>query len=311
MKNSLLLAVLVVFSCCLFSTCKKDKSTDKIAYTPEIDIDYSGVPTIIVENYVNRLYIDLLGREPTDAEMDADVAMLEAADLSMESRESLIDRLQSGTGLSPGDTVTYQEAYYHRLYDVLKAKFIDGATDYQIESERLQALNSALDDSASGNLQGYLIKIQSVVFTDKMQRIPEDLLAGEIDVNEVFKRMTLNAVYDFLNMNSFNYVNACFHDLYGRFPTQAEYDKAYDMVEYSNPNSLFGMSGQTKGDFNDIMVHSDEFYEGIVRWLFKSYVRREPTAAEVYDLHQEFKGHKDYQKLQEEILKMDEYADFD
>ena len=30
--------------------------------------DYSGVPTIMVENYVNRLYIDLLGREATNEE---------------------------------------------------------------------------------------------------------------------------------------------------------------------------------------------------------------------------------------------------
>ena len=38
--------------------------------------DYSGVPTIKVENYVNRLFIDLLGREATDSERIRSVVSL-------------------------------------------------------------------------------------------------------------------------------------------------------------------------------------------------------------------------------------------
>src|SRR6218665_3290708 len=50
---------------------------------------YTGTPTLLVENYVNRLYIDLIGREPNDAEMAADVQVLENASLSQQARINL------------------------------------------------------------------------------------------------------------------------------------------------------------------------------------------------------------------------------
>ena len=34
---------------------------------------YGEIPTLLLENYVNRLYIDLLGREPFDTEIQNDV----------------------------------------------------------------------------------------------------------------------------------------------------------------------------------------------------------------------------------------------
>ena len=43
-------------------SCKKD-----IEIINDNDAPYYGeIPTLLLENYVNRLYIDLLGREPLD-----------------------------------------------------------------------------------------------------------------------------------------------------------------------------------------------------------------------------------------------------
>ncbi len=56
---------------------------------------YDEVPTILLENYVNRLYIDLIGREPLDDEMERDVLYLRDNDVSFGSRDSLILKLQS------------------------------------------------------------------------------------------------------------------------------------------------------------------------------------------------------------------------
>ncbi len=48
-----------------FLSCKKD-----IEIIADNDAPYYGeLPTLLLENYVNRLYIDLIGREPLDAEM--------------------------------------------------------------------------------------------------------------------------------------------------------------------------------------------------------------------------------------------------
>ena len=56
---------------------------------------YGGVPTVLVEFYVNRVFIDLIGREPFDEEMENEVAFLRSYDLSMEGRDSLIIKLQT------------------------------------------------------------------------------------------------------------------------------------------------------------------------------------------------------------------------
>ena len=90
MKN-LLFGVLVLS---LFATsCDKD---------PEIIGDndaphYDEISTLLVRNYVNRVYIDLIGREPLDVEMEADVEFLKANDLAHSARDSIIIKLQTDT----------------------------------------------------------------------------------------------------------------------------------------------------------------------------------------------------------------------
>ena len=48
---------------------------------------YDEVPTILLENYVNRLYIGLIGKEPLDDEMERDVLYLRDNDVSFDSRQ--------------------------------------------------------------------------------------------------------------------------------------------------------------------------------------------------------------------------------
>ena len=52
-------SVLVLFSC------------EKDVLIEDNDAPYcGGVPTVLVEFYVNRVFIDLIGREPFDEEME-------------------------------------------------------------------------------------------------------------------------------------------------------------------------------------------------------------------------------------------------
>jgi hypothetical protein len=48
---------------------------------------YDDVSTVKVENYINRIYIDLLGREPLDAESIRDLELLRKGNLSINSRQ--------------------------------------------------------------------------------------------------------------------------------------------------------------------------------------------------------------------------------
>ena len=63
-KNIVYILVVLFFA----SACKKE---DNII--PNNNVPYYGeIPTLLLENYVNRCYIDLLGREPLDDEMILD-----------------------------------------------------------------------------------------------------------------------------------------------------------------------------------------------------------------------------------------------
>ena len=95
---------------------------------------YDEVPTILLENYVNRLYIDLIGREPLDDEMERDVLYLKNNDVSFGSRDSLILKLQSDTLFIEGDS-SYKKAYFHRTYEMLKVRLLEGVSNGVIQQE--------------------------------------------------------------------------------------------------------------------------------------------------------------------------------
>lgn len=118
-----ILATLLV----VIASCKKDE------FIPDNNAPYyDGIPTVKVQNYVNRLYIDLIGREPLDVEMTADVAALRAASLSMDARQTLILKLQTDTSFIAGDS-SYFVAYYLRLYNLFKFRLLEGASDAEID----------------------------------------------------------------------------------------------------------------------------------------------------------------------------------
>ena len=80
---------ILIFFC---YSCKKDSDIILDNEAPY----YAEIPTILLENYVNRMYIDLLGREPLDNEMINDVQYLRDADVTIESRDSLLYKIQFG-----------------------------------------------------------------------------------------------------------------------------------------------------------------------------------------------------------------------
>jgi hypothetical protein len=111
-------------------------------------------------------------------------------------------------------------------------------------------------------------------------------------------------------MNSFNYVNAVFDNIYYRFPTQPEFTSAYDMVDASTPNLLFSKPGSSKYDFAEIMTNSNEFNDGTVTWAFRTFLARFPNPQELYVYSDHYGNNNDLQHIIKEIVKSDEYANF-
>lgn len=270
---------------------------------------YDGIPTVLVENYVNRLFIDLIGREPVDSEMVEAVQFLRAGNLAMEARDSLVRRLMFNPEPAAGDS-SYQYFYFQRFYELMKIRLIEGASDAYISSEIGIIYSGYIVDSLNGDTAAMARKR---VEMDKFQRILDSQLQlryGEITIDSVCQRLINNNIYDFINMNSFNFINATFDNLFYRYPTTSEFDRAYAMVDAETPASLFGLIGTNKTEYINILIKQRELYEGIIIWCYQTLMAREPNTSEVYTLLQPFVSTRNVQDVQRKILITDEYANF-
>ena len=121
-----------------------------------------------------------------------------------------------------------------------------------------------------------------------------------------------NVVYDEMNMNSFNFVNATFDDLFGRYPTEAEFEQAYAAVEFSAPSLLFGTLIEDKDSFRALLVEDQEFREkGAIRWWGERLLVRPITGAENGGLAGHRRTRRGHPNLQRLLITSDEYADFE
>jgi len=288
----------------LLVSCKKE---EVVVRPNKLAPDYDAVPSVVVRNYVNRLFIDLLGREPVDAEMNAEVGALNAGGLSLDTRTALVNKLMTSSVFVQGDS-SYKHAYAQRTYEQFKARFIEGVSDEVIDGFIGNAAQAALNDSLSGNA---IAASESNSALQRLLQLKGARVAyreGQINAVEMARRMMFNDVYDEINMNAFNFINASFDNLLFRYPTNAEFDASYTMVEHNTGAILFGQSAQNKGGYLQILVNSAEGHEGLVRLFFRSYLGREPGAYEAYQLTTAFMADHDLRRMQRTILVGDEYA---
>lgn len=290
----LLLVATLVFSC------KKEEKVQvhkDLVFENNTAPDYSGVTTLQVENYVNRLYIDLIGNVPTSTELSADVAFLEANSLSQASRDTVVSKLiakkqfyaklwQDASNLMTNagskadlyqEILTYQyvASLYYQNGDTFNAQFIDN------EVQKLVNLYEA--DS--------LLKLQ------------------QINHNEFHKRFCFNLIYDEINMGTENFVVASFENLLGRYPTVQELASGKSMVDGTS-TILFLQNGDSKIDFLNILTASREYYESRVEDAYSLLLQRKPTSVEMSNETNAFVLDDKWQNVYKKICKTDEYAAF-
>lgn len=299
--------ILITLSLCvlLIVSCKKKEEN----YPNNTPKNYDDVPTVKVENYINRLYIDLLGREPLDAEEARDLKIMRDGKLSYDTRKSVIRRLMTDTVYVVGDS-SYKRAYYQRLYDLAKSRLLEGAADADFSSQIGNAGFAMRVSRLNGDSIGVFAAMATIDRCMNVLRSRREYQFGLISINEMYARMLDNPVYDIINMNSLNFVNASFDDLFFRFPTRDEFAIAYDIIENGKGGALFGGYASTKPDYCQMLVRSREFHEGMIKWAYLTLVGREPNTQESFNLIQDYFPDGDFQQVQLNILATDEYAHF-
>ena len=290
----------------ILGSCSKDQN---IIFKDNKPVDPTGVPTIVVENYVNRIFIDLLGRAPTDIELDRYTTQLKSNDLDEATRVSIIQKLQTDT-VDQNNDGFYKDIYYYNFHNNIKAKCIEGASD----GELYKVIGNVSFDLKIARLQGDSVRVyrDSAIIkrTERLIKAQEEYKAGAIDIRDYFMFALNNPVYDDINMNSFNFVNASFDDLFSRFPTNHEFVQAYEIIEFNRAGFLFGGSATNKNEYCRLLTNSNEFTEGVIRWQYTLMLSREPSTTELVDLMKTFHTSKDVQWVQQQLLKTNEYANF-
>jgi hypothetical protein len=172
------------------------------------------------------------------------------------------------------------------------------------------ARNGAVKDSIEGNWDGYHEKYNTIRRYQTVLNSRNALLEGLIDYHEMYAYIIDNGVYDQINMNAFNFIRAAFDELLWRLPTEAEFNRSFDMIEFNESQELFGKIGRDKEDFIEILIQSEGMHEGMIIWAYQTYLNRPPTPGEIITLLPSYIESGNINQIIEEILVTDEYANF-
>ena len=251
----------------------------------------STIETAIVDNYINKLYISMLGREPSNSEFSNAKNILSEA-VNMESREQLIDIVHSN------------EDYYNNSFENFRSDYLNGVDTVEIREQYIEVYADLIEyETNPFFLEVYQIKYQKLI---ELYNLGVDLKYKKINIVEAHKRCVDNQIYDDINMGTENYVVSMFQNFLHRYPTLAELNNATSMVDGEQAN-CFGVNGDSKSNFNDIFFNHYGYFEGVVIDTYIKLLLRHPNSEEVSFYTVNFMSDLSYENLQKSLLASDEF----
>ena len=297
----------IILCCFLLGACQEP---GEIIFVPDnTPPPYAGVDELTVRNFINRAYIDLIGREALDSEMDSDLNYLQLRELEPLAIDTFLQKLQGDTTERSGG-MSYRQAWAWQLYVRAKARIIEGEADDEIQFDISQLEQKYEKDSLLGNEIGMAFAKQEILKLQALLDASAEIEASALPMAELYRRMIYNEIYDEIHMGSFNYVNATFDDLFFRFPTNAEFEAGFDVIEYNRSRILLGENCQSKREYAEVLTNSREFHEACIEADFLSFLGRSATHEEMLVLLPILYVEQDYERVQRAIMKTEDYAGF-
>ena len=284
-KSAILLFVTVAL---LLFGCKKEKTITGNEPPPDPTVE-----NITVENYVNNCFLQLFGRLPTAAEFSAGFAELRAHNVSPADRQLFLKKLMA------------EPEYRARHFALESLALCGGQADNQGYIDYLR-------DEFTTKLANPDLAIQHNALQRNLDRInlldgaKELWLDGSIDVTELQSRLSDNMIFIYENGVSNNWIEAATVKFFLRDPTDGEKEQ----FNYANSTLETIYLGQPVASFDDlkkVFFNSGEYFEGQVRWLYRAYLYRDPTAAELQKLVPDWIAKRDYQAMQRAILASNDF----
>ena len=283
-KNYLVLIIIIM----AFASCKK---YDEAIITGNTVPPDQTISNNIIENFVNKSYISLLGRKPNSVEFTAGVSLLKLNNLSATDRNSFLNQVLS------------KPEYDAHLFDINNIDLLNNLDTNEFTGKIL-LFQFLLSDSSYISYWPILqIEMARLLV---MQQILPQLQNGTAKTIDLHRVLIDNYFFDQINMGSLNFVVSMYQHFLRRYPTENELNNGIAMVD-GDFAITFQQTGNSKTDFITIFFASNDYYEGQVRDLYLRYLFREPTSSESATLTIQYKSSNDYKQLQQTILVTDEF----
>jgi hypothetical protein len=247
----------------------------------EVDISPNEAPpdgtieNVKISNYVNRVYIAVLGREADSPEQTEGFNILRSANVSLTSRMQFLDIVFS------------KPEYNDHLYTITRADLLQSMDTINIPQQMsVDTFALTIIDSIYRD-----VILQELVRLDSMRNIPRDLENNNLDIAHLHSRCVNNYFYDQLNMGT----------------TEYELTQSKNMVDGIS-GILFLQSGMSKNDFLNIFFSSQNYFEGLSLNLYIRYLGNSPSSIEMSNATQLFLQNHDYKLMQKNILSKNEYV---
>lgn len=245
----------------------------------------------IYEDYVNKTYILVLGREPSALEFQRSVDSLKVHGLDEASRYNFLNSVFS---LSD---------YKWRQVEKWRSQLL-GSTDSIDIITQIAIFDFFLNDST------YLALWPALqIEKDRLDTLYDatyNYVAGSISIRKMQSHMLNNYFYDQINMGPDNFVISSFQHFLDRNPTLAEQSSGVGMVNGSNA-VLFLQAGSSKDEYLNIFFNSDDYFEGAVIRVYKDYLLRAPESIEMSTATLKYKTTLDFESVQKDVLATDEF----
>lgn len=281
---------LLLSFCILIVGCKKDEAI--VVVSGNTAPPDNTIASIVKENYVNKVYISVLGRKPETAEMASGLSLIDQHNLSVADRNAFLDDVFSKPG------------YNQRIYEIASIKILN-SFDTTAINDQINLYKLLLTQPQYAPFYD-VINMELVRLYD-LKDIPADLNNTTLTPIGMHRRLMNNYFYDQINMGTENFVVSSFQNFMDRYPTSNELEEGKNMVDGLSA-ILFFTTGTTKDNYMDIILDTDNYFESQVRELFVRYLFRQPTSVEMTDCAADYKTDLDYKKLQKAILSLDEYV---
>lgn len=250
------------------------------------------IDSATIDIYINKAYINITGREPIGSERSDALTLLKQNNFSIDNRKQFIA------------TLFTKPEYIRNQYNTARLEYLQSYDSSDIESQIFVFSNLLTQPQYAPFYDLINYELRRL---DSLKKIVPDMYAGKLDYRGMLKRIVNNYFYDQVNMGTENFVVSTFQNFLFRYPSDSELESGKIMVDGNNA-ILFLEIGNSKDDYVNIFFNTPDYYEGQVRYIFKKFLFREPTPAEIAYYGAIYKQNDNYQDLQKEVFSLNEYA---